>query len=102
MGTIPTSVLMEDARPWTAVNQGPPTCPEVLGTIYMAHYRFVLQVCRRFFRQREDGEDSAGEIFLYQHKGLEKRNKAAAFPACVAREAQPDCLVKRRHSRRET
>src|SRR5258706_2996211 len=79
MGTIPTSVLMEDARPWTAVNQGPPTCPEVLGTIYMAHYRFVLQVCRRFFRQREDAEDGAAEGFLKMHKGLGERDKAAAF-----------------------
>jgi RNA polymerase sigma-70 factor, ECF subfamily len=101
MGTIPTSVLMEDARPWAAVNQGPPTCPEALGAIYMAHYRYVLQVCRRFFRQREDAEDAAAEVFLKLHKVLEKRDKAAPFRAWVSQVAGRHCIDKLRHSKRE-
>src|SRR5260370_33567553 len=79
MATIATSVLMEDTRPWTALNQGPQTCPEVLGTIYVAHYRYVLQVCRRFFWQREDAEDAAEEVFLKLDKVLEGRDGARPF-----------------------
>jgi hypothetical protein len=36
---------------------------EVLGLIHTAHYPHVLQVCRRFFRQPEDAEDAAAEVF---------------------------------------
>jgi RNA polymerase sigma-70 factor, ECF subfamily len=101
MATIATAVLMEDTKPWTASNQGPQTCPELLSTIYMAHYRYVLQVCRRFFRQREDAEDAAAEVFLKLHKVLEKRDKAVPFRPWVSKVAGRHCIDKLRQSKRE-
>jgi len=38
--------------------------PDEMSSIYNIHYREVLQLCRHFFRQREDAEDAAAEIFL--------------------------------------
>ena len=101
MATIATSVLMEDTRSWTALNQGPQACPEVLSAIYMTHYRFVLQVCRRFFRQREDAEDAAAEVFLKLHNVLEKRDKAVPFRPWVSQVAGRHCIDKLRQRKRE-
>ena len=51
------------------------TCPEALSTINTTHYRHVLRICRRFFRQPEDTEDAAAEVFLKLHKVLETRDR---------------------------
>jgi RNA polymerase sigma-70 factor (ECF subfamily) len=100
MATIVTSVLMEDTELMT-LNQGSQTCPEVLDTVYVAHYRHVLQVCRRFFRQREDAEDAAAEVFLKLHTVLEKRDRAVPFRPWVTRVAGRHCIDKLRHSKLE-
>jgi Sigma-70 region 2 len=52
---------------------------EVLGSIHAAHYPHVLKVCRRFFRQPEDAEDAAAEVFLKLHAVLEKKNQEDPF-----------------------
>lgn len=101
MATIPTSVLMEEKSICTTLSQGPQVCPEVLGTIYVTHYRHVLRVCRRFFRQREDAEDAAAEVFLKLHYILEKRDKAVPFRPWVTRVAGRHCIDKLRHNNLE-
>jgi RNA polymerase sigma-70 factor, ECF subfamily len=101
MATIPTSVVMEDTGPWTALNQGSQTCTESLGSVYVTNYRHVLQVCRRFFRQREDAEDAAAEVFLKLQSVLEKRDKAVPFRPWVSQVAGRHCIDKLRHSKRE-
>jgi RNA polymerase sigma-70 factor (ECF subfamily) len=100
MATIPTSVSMQESSLCTA-SQGPQTSPEVLDTIYVAHYRHVLRVCRRFFRQREDAEDAAAEVFLKLHNILEKRDQAVPFRPWVSRVAGRHCIDKLRHSKLE-
>jgi RNA polymerase sigma-70 factor (ECF subfamily) len=101
MAAIPTSVLTDGIGFCTNLNQQQQTCPEILGAIYMAHYRYVLQVCRRFFRQREDAEDAAAEVFLKLHKVLQKRDEAVPFRPWVSQVAGRHCIDKLRHSRRE-
>jgi RNA polymerase sigma-70 factor (ECF subfamily) len=101
MSTISTLAPMEETSPCTALSQGPQTCPEVLDTIYADHYRHVLRVCRRFFRQREDAEDAAAEVFLKLHNILEKRDKAVPFRPWVSRVAGRHCIDKLRHSKLE-
>ena len=100
MATIATSVLMEDTSLAT-LHLGSQTCPEALSTVYVAHYRHVLQVCRRFFRQREDAEDAAAEVFLKLHTVLEKRDRAVPFRPWVTRVAGRHCIDKLRHSKLE-
>jgi RNA polymerase sigma-70 factor, ECF subfamily len=100
MATIATSVLMEDTS-LTTLNQDPQSCPEALGAVYVAHYRHVLRVCRRFFRQREDAEDAAAEVFLKLHTVLEKRDRAVPFRPWVTRVAGRHCIDKLRHSKLE-
>ena len=101
MATISTLAPMEETSLCTALSQGPQTCPEVLDTIYADHYRHVLRVCRRFFRQREDAEDAAAEVFLKLHNILEKRDKAVPFRPWVSRVAGRHCIDKLRHSKLE-
>jgi RNA polymerase sigma-70 factor (ECF subfamily) len=100
MATIATSVVMEDTSLPT-LNQGAQSCPEALGAVYVAHYRHVLRVCRRFFRQREDAEDAAAEVFLKLHTVLEKRDRAVPFRPWVTRVAGRHCIDKLRHSKLE-
>jgi RNA polymerase sigma-70 factor (ECF subfamily) len=88
MATRTTSMFMEETAPCAALNQ-----PEVLSTIYMAHYRHVLRVCRRFFRRPEDAEDAAAEVFLKLHRVLETRNEAVPFRPWVSQVAGRHCEV---------
>ena len=44
-------MFMENEGPRAALKRPLQPCPEVLGTIYVTHYRHVLRVCRHFFRQ---------------------------------------------------
>src|SRR5260370_13309271 len=91
MATRSTSMFMEETALCAALNHPLQTCPEVLGTIYTAHYHHVLRVCRRFFRQLEDAEDAAAEGFLKLHRVLETRSEALPFLPWVSQ-------VARRHS----
>ena len=100
MATKSTSILMEETG-CRNLNQALQTCPEVLGTIYADHHRYVLQVCRRFFRQREDAEDAAAEVFLKLHRVLEKRDEALSFQPWVSQVAGRHCIDMLRHRKRE-
>jgi RNA polymerase sigma-70 factor, ECF subfamily len=101
MATRTTSMSMEETAPCMALNQPLQTCPEVLSTIYAAHYRHVLQVCRRFFRQQEDAEDAAAEVFLKLHRVLETKNEAVPFRPWVSQVAGRHCIDKLRRRKRE-
>jgi RNA polymerase sigma-70 factor, ECF subfamily len=101
MTTRSTSMFIEDTTLCAALNQPLQTCPEVLSTIYVAHYRHVLQVCQRFFRQREDAEDAAAEVFLKLHRVLATRNEAVPFRPWVSLVAGRHCIDKLRRRKRE-
>jgi RNA polymerase sigma-70 factor (ECF subfamily) len=72
-----------------------------LSYIYTAHYRHVLQVCRRFFRHPEDAEDAAAEVFLKLHTVLEKKDEAHPFRPWVCQVAGRHCIDKLRRRKRE-
>jgi len=74
---------------------------EVLGSIHTAHYPHVLQVCRRFFRQPEDAEDAAAEVFLKLYAVLEKKNEEDPFRPWVCQVAGRHCIDKLRRRKRE-
>lgn len=101
MATRTTSMFMEETTLCGALNQPLQTCPEVLSTIYAAHYRHVLRVCRRFFRRPEDAEDAAAEVFLKLHRVLETRNEAVPFRPWVSQVAGRHCIDKLRRGKRE-
>jgi len=101
MATRTTSMFMEETTLCAALNQPLQTCPEVLSTIYAAHYRHVLRVCRRFFRRPEDAEDAAAEVFLKLHRVLETRNEAVPFRPWVSQVAGRHCIDKLRRRKRE-
>jgi RNA polymerase sigma-70 factor (ECF subfamily) len=101
MATRATSMFMEEKAPCAALKQPLQPCPEVLSTIYVTHYRHVLRVCRHFFRQREDAEDAAAEVFLKLHRVLETKNKEVPFLPWVSQVAGRHCIDKLRQRKRE-
>jgi RNA polymerase sigma-70 factor, ECF subfamily len=101
MATRSTSIFLEEGGLGTALNQALQGCPEVLSLIYTAHYHHVLQVCRRFFRQPEDAEDAAAEVFLKLHTVLEKKDGSHPFRPWVCQVAGRHCIDKLRRRKRE-
>jgi RNA polymerase sigma-70 factor, ECF subfamily len=94
-------MLLEEGGLGKALNQALHSCPEVLSTIYTAHYHHVLQVCRRFFRQPEDAEDAAAEVFLKLHTVLDKKDSQHPFRPWVCQVAGRHCIDKLRRRKRE-
>jgi RNA polymerase sigma-70 factor (ECF subfamily) len=94
-------MLFEEATFCPAWTQTLETCPEALSSIYTAHYRHVLQVCRRFFRRPEDAEDAAAEVFLKLHTVLDKKDDAYPFRPWVCQVAGRHCIDKLRRRKRE-
>src|SRR5260370_33692383 len=94
-------MFMEETTLCEALKQPLQTCPEVLSTIYAAHYHHVLRVCRRFFRQPEDAEDAAAEVFLKLHRVLETRDEAVPFRPWVSQGGGRHCLDKLRRGKCE-
>jgi RNA polymerase sigma-70 factor (ECF subfamily) len=101
MATRSTPMFMEETAPRTTLDQPLQPRPEILGAIYMVHYRHVLRVCRHFFRRREDAEDAAAEVFLKLHRVLETRNDAVPFLPWVSQVAGRHCIDKLRRGKRE-
>jgi RNA polymerase sigma-70 factor, ECF subfamily len=97
MATQSNSIVAEQAVYGGNMSVG----PEVLGSIYDAHYRHVLQVCRRFFRQPEDAEDAASEVFLKLHTVLGKKDEEHPFRPWVSQVAGRHCIDKLRRRKRE-
>jgi RNA polymerase sigma-70 factor, ECF subfamily len=101
MATRSNSFFLEEAGIGTALNQALQTCPEVLSSLYTDYYPHVLQVCRRFFRQPEDAEDAAAEVFLKLHTVLEKKDQEHPFRPWVCQVAGRHCIDKLRRRNRE-
>jgi RNA polymerase sigma-70 factor (ECF subfamily) len=101
MATKSTFMIMEDVPSGAALNPLQPICPEVLSTIYTAHYHYVLRICRRFFRQPEDAEDAAAEVFVKLYRVLHQRDESLPFRPWVSRVAGRHCIDKLRKRKRE-
>ena len=101
MATKSTLLLMEETQLCAAPNQLQPICPEVLRACYTAHYSHVLQICRRFFRQPEDAEDAAAEVFLKLYRVLHQRDEKLPFRPWVSQVAGHHCIDKLRQRKRE-
>ena len=101
MATKSTLVLSEETQVHATLNQPQPISSEVLSTIYTAHYRHVLQVCRRFFRQPEEAEDAAAEVFLKLYRVLHQKDETLPFRPWFSRVAGNHCIDKLRRRKRE-
>jgi RNA polymerase sigma-70 factor (ECF subfamily) len=101
MVTRSTLLFMEQPALGAVLNQPLQACPEVLSTMYTDHYSHVLRVCRRFFRQPQDAEDAAAEVFLKLHRVLETRDEAVPFRPWVLQVAGRHCIDKLRRRKRE-
>ena len=85
-----------------ALNPTQPICPEFLRACYAAHYRYVFQLCRRYFRQREDAEDAAAEVFLKLYRVLDQRDETVPFRPWLSQVAGHHCIDKLRRRKYET
>ncbi|MGB7848680.1 MAG: sigma-70 family RNA polymerase sigma factor [Candidatus Acidiferrum sp.] len=94
-------LLMEETQLCAVLNQPQPVHPEVLSTIYTAHYRHVLQICRRFFRQPEEAEDAAAEVFLKLYRVLHQKDETLPFRPWVSQVAGHHCIDKLRRKKFE-
>jgi RNA polymerase sigma-70 factor, ECF subfamily len=103
MATEAISMLMEEPQVSSALpqSQPQPICPDVLGSIYADHYQYVLRVCRRFFRQPEDAEDAAAEVFLKLYRVLHQRDESMPFRPWVSQVAGRHCIDKLRQRKCE-
>lgn len=102
MATQSASILLEEAAFGTSgLNRALEMRPDVLSSIYTAHYPHVLQVCRRFFRQLEDAEDAAAEVFLKLHTVLDQKDEEHPFRPWVCQVAGRHCIDKLRRRKRE-
>jgi RNA polymerase sigma-70 factor, ECF subfamily len=101
MSTESSVLFAEETQLCTTLNQPQPIGPEVLSSIYTAHYRYVLQICRRFFRKPEDAEDAAAEVFLKLYRVLHQRDTTLAFRPWVAQVAARHCIDKLRRRKCE-
>jgi RNA polymerase sigma factor (sigma-70 family) len=103
MATEATSMLMEEPQVSSALpqSQPQPIRPDVLGSIYTDHYQYVLRVCRRFFRQPEDAEDAAAEVFLKLYRVLHQRDETMPFRPWVSQVAGRHCIDKLRQRKCE-
>ena len=101
MATKSTLLGIPDAKLSSSVNQVKPICPEFLRTCYAAHHRYVLQVCRQYFRQPEDAEDAAAEVFLKLYRVLHQKDETVPFRPWLSQVAGHHCIDKLRRQKRE-
>ena len=101
MATKSALMMMGDVAFGAARNLAPSICPEVFSTIYTGHYRYVLGICRRFFRQPEDAEDAAAEVFLKLYRVLHQKDESLPFRPWVSQVAWRHCIDKLRRRKRE-
>jgi len=99
----PKSTLLRttDAQLRSPLNQSQPICPELLRACYAAHYRYVLQVCRQYFRQPEDAEDAAAEVFLKLYRVLYQKDERVPIRPWLSQVARHHCIDKLRRKKCE-
>jgi RNA polymerase sigma-70 factor (ECF subfamily) len=96
METKLTLLPISRAQPHVPADLLRPICPEFLRECYAAHYRYVLQVCRRYFRQREDAEDAAAEVFLKLYRVLSQKDETVPFRPWLSQVTGHHCVDKLR------
>jgi RNA polymerase sigma-70 factor (ECF subfamily) len=101
MATELTFLSVNDTQLGGSLNQPPTICPEFFKACYEDHYRYVLQICRQYFRQREDAEDAAAEIFLKLYKVLNQRDETVPFRPWLSQVAGHHCIDKLRRRKFE-
>jgi RNA polymerase sigma-70 factor, ECF subfamily len=102
MATTMNSVLFESPGVREAfIGAAFRSCPELLGSLYTSHYRFVLKVCRHFFWQREDAEDAAAEVFLKLHTVLEAQDSPIKSRSWLSKVTGRHCIDKLRQVKAE-
>jgi RNA polymerase sigma-70 factor (ECF subfamily) len=98
----PTSTSLSGPRQLCgALIPPPPVSSELLRVLYITHYRHVLQTCRKFFRQFEDAEDAAAEVFLKLYRVLHQKDEMAPFRPWISQIAAHHCIDKLRRRRHE-
>lgn len=100
MSSTSTSML-EERQMCGAVIQPAPVSSELLRVLYIAHYRHVLQTCRKFFRQLEDAEDAAAEVFLKLYRVLHQKDETVPFRPWISQIAAHHCIDKLRRRKHE-
>jgi RNA polymerase sigma-70 factor, ECF subfamily len=78
-----------------------PVSGEFWGECFSAYYRYVLKVCRRYFRQREEAEDAAAEVFLKLYRVMHQRNENVPFRPWLCQVAGNHCLDRLRRTKWE-
>jgi len=97
-----TSISLPEQRPVSgAVIPSPPVTSELLRVLYITHYRHVLQTCRKFFRQPEDAEDAAAEVFLKLYRVLHQKDEIVPFRPWLSQIAAHHCIDKLRRRKHE-
>lgn len=68
-------------------------------TVYKQHYHYVYGVCLSFFRNREDAEDTAQNVFVILLKKLDQFEGRSQLTSWLYRVALNACLMKNRKLR---
>ena len=93
--------LLEQRQMCGAVIQPAPVSSELLRVLYITHYRHVLQTCRKFFRQLEDAEDAAAEVFLKLYRVLHQKDEMVPFRPWISQIAAHHCIDNLRRRKHE-
>jgi RNA polymerase sigma-70 factor (ECF subfamily) len=102
MATTMNSVLSEESGVHEAIISAAFwSCPELLGSLYNSHYRYVLKVCRHFLERREDAEDAAAEVFLKLHTVLETEERPIRPRSWLSKVTGRHCIDKLRQVKAE-
>jgi len=102
MATTMNSVLLQKSGvPEAIINAAFRSCPQLLGSLYNSHYRYVLKVCRHFFWQREDAEDAAAEVFLKLHTVLDSGERPISSKSWLSKVTGRHCIDKLRQVKAE-
>jgi RNA polymerase sigma-70 factor (ECF subfamily) len=101
MATESTLLLVGDTQLCRPLNEPEQICPEFLRECYAAHYGYVLQLCKRYFRQLEDAEDAAAEVFLKLYKVLNQKDDTVPFRPWLSQVTRNHCLDKLRRRKCE-
>jgi len=96
MAASSISLLLESPGLPVTPSRFPESSPEELGALYTAHYRDVLLLCQRFFRQREDAEDAAAEVFLKLHRVLDRKDPSMPLRPWLWQVTRRHCIDKLR------
>src|SRR5258707_12601406 len=102
MATTMNSVLLQKSGvPEAIISAAFRSCPQLLGSLYNSHYRYVLKVCRHFFWQRADAEDAASEVFLKLHTVLETEERPIKSRSWLSKVTGRHCIDKLRQVKAE-